>query len=191
MEIIQNILDQEFLDKQFQEPSRQEFEAMHAAWKASLPTKEEYQKTFGITDQKSAQLRRQYLATKLNEAISYKNVLLSRVARDPRSAVIWSDKFEEVDKEIARTTAALSHNGAYARFDVQALKQIPIDRIVQVNSMGKFKIRDEKTASAHWYKSDNSWVDFGSDNRRHDVIDLVMIIEGLDFYKACKYLSNL
>ena len=174
------------------EYSRQEFEAMHAAWKASLPTKEEYQKTFGITDQKSAQLRRQYLATKLNEAISYKNVLLSRVARDPRSAVIWSDKFEEVDKEIARTTASLSFNGAYARFDVQALKQVPIDKIISVNPAGFFKARpDEKTASAKWYRDNNTWVDFGSDNRRHDVIDLVMITEGLDFYKACKYLSNL
>jgi hypothetical protein len=174
------------------EYSRQEFEAMHAAWKASLPTKEEYQKTFGITDQKSAQLRRLYLREKLNEVINHKNRLLSSVAKYPEDSWLFKDDLNEVDKEIARTTASLGFNGAYARFDVQALKQIPIDKIISVNPAGFFKARpDEKTASAKWYRDNNTWVDFGGDNRRHDVIDLVMITEGLDFYKACKYLSNL
>jgi hypothetical protein len=174
------------------EPSRQEFEAMHAAWKASLPTKEEYQKTFGITEQKSAQLRRLYLRNKLNEAINHKNRLLSSIAKYPKDGWLFKDDLSEVDKEIARTTASLSFNGAYARFDVQALKQVSIDKIVSVNPAGFFKARpDEKTASAKWYRDNNTWVDFGGDNRKHSVIDLVMILQDCDFYHACRYLSEL
>lgn len=81
-------------------------------------------------------------------------------------------------------------NNSRLSFNISQLKQFPIDQVVQVDSRGKFKIRDEQTPSCYWYKYDNTWVDFGGDNKKHDVIDLVMIINHLDFIGACKYLSG-
>lgn len=75
-------------------------------------------------------------------------------------------------------------------FDMMFIKSIPINTIVKVDRNNKFKVRNEKTASCHWYKDSNTWVDFGGDNKRHDVIDLVMHIYNLSFVEACKKLSD-
>jgi hypothetical protein len=74
------------------------------------------------------------------------------------------------------------------KFDLVRLKEIPIDTIVEVNSALFFKIRDEKTPSAYWYKNTNRWTDFGS-GESGDTIDLVMKLQNIDFYKACQFLS--
>lgn len=173
------------------EYSRQEIEEIHRLWKANLPTKADYLLTFGITSQQAAKIRRNYLHIKLLDDINHKNKLLGAVIRFGKDSWLLADELMEVDKEISRTKAALSFNGAYARFDVAQLKQIPIDRIVSVNAAGFFKVRDEKTPSCKWFKESNVWVDFGNDNRKHDVIDLVQLVEGLSFYDACKYLNQL
>ena len=76
------------------------------------------------------------------------------------------------------------------KFDIDRLKQVPIDNFVEVNRQGKFKVRDEKTPSCHWYKDTNTWVDFGGDNRKMDVIDLVQKLHKIDFIGACKILNN-
>lgn len=74
-------------------------------------------------------------------------------------------------------------------FDLDTIKQIPIDSFVEVSSRNTFKLRDEKTASCYWYKQTNRWHDFGTDEGG-DVIDLVMKLHSCTFYEACKYLSN-
>jgi len=76
------------------------------------------------------------------------------------------------------------------RFDIERLKQVSLDNFVEISPQGKFKVRDEKTPSCHWYKDSNTWVDFGGDNRRMDVIDLVQILHKTDFIGACKILNN-
>lgn len=76
------------------------------------------------------------------------------------------------------------------KFNIEKLKNVPIDNFVEVNGQGKFKIRDEKTPSCYWYKNDNTWVDFGGDNRKMDVIDLVQKLHKIDFISACKLLNN-
>jgi len=74
-------------------------------------------------------------------------------------------------------------------FNIARLKEIPINTIVEVNSAGFFKVRDEKTPSCKWYRDNNTWVDFGDDNKQHDVIDLVMLLNKCSFIEACKRLS--
>lgn len=76
------------------------------------------------------------------------------------------------------------------KFDIERIKQVPLDNFVEINPQGKFKVRDERTPSCHWYKNNNTWVDFGGENRKMDVIDLVMILHKLDFISACKMLNN-
>jgi hypothetical protein len=76
------------------------------------------------------------------------------------------------------------------KFDIERLKQIPLDNFVEINRQGKFKVRDEKTPSCHWYRDSNTWVDFGGDNRKMDVIDLVQKLHKIDFISACKLLNN-
>lgn len=75
-------------------------------------------------------------------------------------------------------------------FDISYLKTILISDFVDINRAGFFRVRpDDKTPSCKWYKEDNTWVDFGGDNQKHDVIDLIMLIKNLDFTSACRFLS--
>jgi hypothetical protein len=75
-------------------------------------------------------------------------------------------------------------------FDIPYLKTIPISDFVEINRAGFFRVRDEdKTPSCKWYKEDNTWVDFGGGNQKHDVIDLIMILKGFNFVEACRFLS--
>lgn len=105
--------------------------------------------------------------------------------------LIYNDvlsKLEKINKNMLFMASPASNNRP--RFNISQLKQVPIDQIVQVDARNKFKIRDERTPSCYWYKYDNTWVDFGGDNKKHDVIDLVMLVNHLDFIGACKYLSG-
>jgi hypothetical protein len=76
-------------------------------------------------------------------------------------------------------------------YDIASIKQIPINTLVEVNSAGFFKVRDEKTPSCKWYKDENVWVDFGGDNRKHDNIDLYCILYKCDVKTALRELSKI
>lgn len=93
-------------------------------------------------------------------------------------------------KKIEKIVSTGGTIDAQKYFDIPYLKTIPIENFVEINRIGFFKIRNEKTPSCKWYKEDNTWVDFGGDNQKHDVIDLVMILQGLDFPSACRSLSS-
>lgn len=75
-------------------------------------------------------------------------------------------------------------------FDIAALRTIPISDFVEVNRAGFFKVRDEKTPSCKYYKDENMWVDFGGDNQRHDVIDLICLLHKCNFRDACLFLEG-
>lgn len=75
-------------------------------------------------------------------------------------------------------------------FDIPYLKSIPITNFVEVNRAGFFKIRNEKTPSCKYYKDENSWVDFGDDNKKHDVIDLICALHKISFREACLFLEG-
>lgn len=80
-------------------------------------------------------------------------------------------------------------NSKVQPFDIPALKSIPLDRIIPINRSGFFKLRDEKTPSAHWNKVKNTWTDFGS-GEYGDSIDLIMKIKECDFVRACAFLRD-
>jgi hypothetical protein len=105
--------------------------------------------------------------------------------------LIYNDvlsKLEKINKDMLFMASPVSNDRP--SFNIGQLKQVPIDQVVQVDARNKFKIRDERTPSCHWYKYDNTWVDFGSDNKKHDVIDLVMMVNNCGFIDACRILSN-
>ena len=79
------------------------------------------------------------------------------------------------------------------KIDVEAIKKIPIEKILQMHGIGHnrgmFKIRNEKTPSCHFSKDKNLWVDHGS-GEGGSVIDLYMKINGYNFKEAIKELNN-
>lgn len=81
-------------------------------------------------------------------------------------------------------------SGKNETFDIPALKAIPLNRIVDIQSNGFFKLRDEKTPSVSWHKKTNTWHDFGNDTYG-DNIDLVMKLDNCDFVTACKKLTTM
>lgn len=106
---------------------------------------------------------------------------------------LWKEQKEKLDKinmNIKYVTKLMGEGFEISKsYDLDTIKQIPIDTIVNVNSAGFFKLRDEKTPSCKWYKDKNTWHDFGSDEGG-DNIDLMQKIHKCDFQTACKLLSG-
>lgn len=96
------------------------------------------------------------------------------------------DRLERCERQIRLLTA---RGPQRAKFDVETLKQIPIDTIIEVGRNNFFKMRDERTPSCYWYKNQNRFWDFG-DNTGGSVIDLVMRLYDCSFVEACKRLSH-
>lgn len=66
--------------------------------------------------------------------------------------------------------------------------------VARVDSHGKFKIRNEKTPSAHLKEKDGVWTvkDYGDDQVRRNAIDCWMLVHGYDqtrFGEACKAIA--
>jgi hypothetical protein len=81
----------------------------------------------------------------------------------------------------------------YRTYDVERIKQVPINKIVEVMPNGFFKnnpFRNEHSPSnsLFWFKKTNSWVDFGSGDGG-DNINLYMKLNNCDFRTACRELE--
>ena len=79
-------------------------------------------------------------------------------------------------------------------YDLDMLRAIPIRQVlsnynIKVNRAGFFKLRNERTPSAKIYDNNNNFYDFGS-GEGGSVIDLIMILENIDFKEACNILSR-
>ena len=153
---------------------------------------------YGLTKKEAWSMRSRYLRARLKPVESSANYLRDRTVRAETKdkwfyMSLWNKENVLVKKLKSNikyiNKLILGEKKQLEPFDIPALKAIPIDTIVEVNRAGKFRVRDEKTPSAHWYKNDNSWVDFGNDNKKHDVIDLIQIIHKCNFIEACKILS--
>ena len=168
-----------------------EFNYLFRNEKHSLPNHSSPE-DYGLTRNDVDKMRLRYLNKKHKEACEEVNHYNSMVMRynDIKMWVLFSLEAIEKRDKIYREIMMIKNNRKnHNPFSISQLKQIPIDTIVSVNAAGFFKVRDEKTPSCKWYKNDNTWVDFGGDNKKHDVIDLVMIIRDCSFVEACKYLS--
>lgn len=132
---------------------------------------------------------------KLKQACVFEeNILARSLIYD--QVVELKEKMDKIDKRlkfIKRREEIIKSGGTIDTskdFDITYLKTIPIDLFVDVNRAGFFRVREgDKTPSCKWFKNENTWVDFGGDNQRHDVIDLIMITKTLDFIGACRFLS--
>lgn len=76
--------------------------------------------------------------------------------------------------------------------DIALVKSVPIGNIYDVTAAGFFvnnPLRQEKSPSnsLHWNKKNNTWKDFGSDERG-DNIDMVMRDKKCGFKEACEHI---
>ena len=81
--------------------------------------------------------------------------------------------------------------------DLDAIKMIPCenflpDHIMRGNSTIHYKApwRNERNASVVVYTKNNRFHDFGDPDKRGTVIDLIMLLEGVDFKGAVNYLKS-
>jgi hypothetical protein len=164
---------------------------------------------YGISDLDAVKIKIRFINNKINPILERMERLRTSLAmcKCKNSINFGLDIFEDDEKELEKLKKKLKiykeikkdlkNNNRESlekiydkKFDIERLKQVPLDNFVEINRQGKFKVRDEKTPSCHWYKDSNTWVDFGGDNRKMDVIDLVQILYKTDFIGACKILNN-
>jgi hypothetical protein len=80
-------------------------------------------------------------------------------------------------------------------FDLTRIKETPINTITEILPSGffmhnPFRKEASPSNSLFWNKRKNYWVDYGS-GESGSVIDLVMKMQNVSFYQACKILSNI
>lgn len=151
---------------------------------------------YGLTQDWAYRRRLLFLRNSLapiKESLSIINKQLLTCSRSEQwfPLMYWKDfdaKHQKIENNIRYVRALLSGAKEKYSYDLVALKQIPIDTIVEVNSAGFFKLRDEKTPSCKWYKEKNTWHDFGS-GEHGDVIDLIMKLNNCTFQEACRLLT--
>ena len=152
---------------------------------------------FGITQERVARIKISNYRARKNELeldLERLRILLAQSEGDDQ--MFFNDIYQEKMTELRKINSnivylknlLIGNVDEKERFDIARLKQIPINTLVEVNAAHFFKLRDEKTPSAYWYKAANRWSDFCT-QESGDTIDLVMKLQNCDFYTACKYLS--
>lgn len=130
-------------------------------------------------------LMKKYLEVTAELGLGRKDCGYSEMLMDELDAAMYKMRKNIINVE------SLSEDTIVAkRFNIEDLKKIPINSLVVVDNINRFKIRDERTPSCYWYRSNNTWVDFGGDGRKHDTIDLIMMRDNLDFISAVKFLTQ-
>jgi hypothetical protein len=105
------------------------------------------------------------------------------------------ERLDKLSRNIHFLRARLKGEVVNQPFDLEAIKRVPIDSVVKINSNGFFQdniFRQEKSPSnsLYLYRQTNRWTDFGS-GRSGDVVDVVMAKENCSFKEACKLLNTM
>lgn len=105
------------------------------------------------------------------------------------------EKIDKIDRNIHFLKARLKGDTTHQEFDLERLKQIPMNSITEILPNGFFRnnpFRQEKSPSnsLFYYKKDNRCQDFAT-GKSYDSIDLFMAVNNCDFKTACKELSSL
>lgn len=119
------------------------------------------------------------------------------VLYDDLNTLLIDEWVNDVKKYLARLRRA-ANKDKIKNYDLNEIKKIPIEEVL--NSRGikieqtfgnrkRFKIRDEKTASAVLYVDQNTYYDYGDPSKSGTVIDLVMALDKCSVREAIKKLS--
>jgi hypothetical protein len=129
--------------------------------------------------------RLDFFYSQLNKApIDQRWFIEMQFTRFSKESEIWKKKIAAIKKLLDQydTKDPIQNKKT---FNLDAIKQIPIDQIVDMHpNTHKFKIREERTPSCFWYVQQNRWWDFGA-NEGGDIIDLYQKIHSCSFYEAC------
>lgn len=160
------------------------------------PVKHSNPEFFGLTNKWAYKKRLRHLRKelrRLEERVDHWNSLIIKSNIKVRWFLEiyyfkYLDEFEKIQKHIYYINRLLKGSPEKKFYNIEEIKRIPINTIVEVNSAGFFKIRDENTPSVKWYKDQNEWHDFGTDEHG-DIIDLIMKLNNCSFIRACKILG--
>ncbi len=119
------------------------------------------------------------------------------VLYDDLNTLLIDEWVNDVKRYLARLRRA-ANKDKIKNYDLNEIKKIPIEEVL--NSRGikieqtfgnrkRFKIRDEKTASAVLYVDQNTYYDYGDPSKSGTVIDLVMALDKCSVREAIKKLS--
>ena len=152
---------------------------------------------YGLINEEAWKMRLKYLCKQEKEyeqiVSGLASIIMKASAKDAwLPQMYWMEQKEKLDnirKKISYTKSLLRNEINEQKFDLEYIKQIPISQIVEVGKNNFFKLRDEKTASVYWYKSSNTFYDFGT-CEGGDVIDLFIKLNSCNFVEACKALTQ-
>lgn len=155
---------------------------------------------YGLTREQGIKMRLRYLRQQRRELeLEYGEIKTEfLLGRRPYAMIALNDLQEQIDKltkDIKFNCYRLRTGEDGRSYDLERLKQIPLDRITKINSNGFFQdnpFRKEKSPSnsLHWDKRKNRYYDFTTGNHGSS-IDLYMAINRCDFKTACKEMENL
>lgn len=148
---------------------------------------------YWLSEKEVLQMKRRFLIWKIIEEFDWINVYEIPLSN-------WNEIVNEVNmlevkehqkliekyiKSVYFVTKRMYKEVEDKSFDIERIKEVPIENFVEVNNQWFFRIRDERTPSCKYYKDKNTWHDFGS-GKWWDVISLIMEKDKVSFREACK-----
>lgn len=148
---------------------------------------------YWLSEKEVLQMKRRFLIWKIIEEFDWINVYeiplsdWSDVVKNSNELLAKEhiDLMNKYIKSVYFVTKRMHKEVEDKSFDVERIKEVPIENFVEINNQWFFRIRDEKTPSCKYYKDKNTWHDFGS-GKWWDVISLIMEKDGVSFREACK-----
>lgn len=145
---------------------------------------------YWLSEKEVLQMKRRFLIWKIIEEFDWINIYeipLSDWDNEMMKSFAEDHKvlMEKYIKSVYFVTKRMYKEVEDKSFDVERIKEVPIENFVDVNNQWFFRIRDERTPSCKYYKDKNTWHDFGS-GIWWDVISLIMEKDKVSFREACK-----
>ena len=119
--------------------------------------------------------------------------------RDVRHALADAQDWERDDllRELRRWKLHASSEPTHAKFDLERLKEIPIQDVMPSQPVSRHgdrlvylcSLHNERTGSFTLFTKDNHWYCFGC-SQGGDVVDFIQAYEHVDFVGACRILSK-
>ena len=158
---------------------------------------------FGLTAREADAIRMRYLRSSRKECSDRRSGLLKlKLSLDSKDKWLPEMLIDGLDDELDKLERGMAFirrkqdSGGRQAIDVELLKSsVPIRLVLELFHVAVynrffFKVRNERTPSAHFNEAKNVWYDHGA-STGGSVIDLYMALAQCDLYTAIKELARM
>ena len=165
-------------------------------WRQEMANTDFSPESFGLTSAWAKKRKKEYLENELHDIKEYKIVLLKLIAKNKKDEWSIEDTLAGTNTKIRSIEYKLNNKTKHKPFDLEAIKQVPIEAIMDRSPVYRKGDRDvylcplhnEKTPSFVVFKKENRYKCFGCSEGGSN-IDLYMLINNCNFVEACRFLS--